>query len=94
LSFVGAVSLWLAAPKAEAADCVVPSDLVSQVEVVSTPLPVKTDFSEAELRAMSPGPHRHPPLGYYWDEVGYRLNVQIISAPNSCPKIAVLAQLV
>ena len=66
--------LWVAASAAEAADCAVPSAIAIQVDVVSTPLPVKTDFSEAELRAMSPGPHRHAPLGYYWDKDGYRLS--------------------
>lgn len=94
LVLVGVAGVWVTASASKAADCAVPSALAIQVDVVATPLPVKTDFSEAELRAMSPGPHRHAPLGYYSDKVGYRLTVHVLSAPSSCPAIAVSAQLV
>ncbi len=82
-------------PSSSAAGCHGPVVLAVKVDVVSTALSVKTDFSAAELRAMSPGPHRHPPIGYYRNDVGYRLAVNVSSAAMiSCPVIRIAAQLV
>lgn len=61
----------------------------------SAALPVHTDFSAAELRAMAPGNQRHDPLGFYRNAVGYRLAVNVRKAHGGrCPTAVVDAQIV
>ena len=60
-----------------------------------SPVSVHTDFTAAELKAMAPGPHRHAPLGFYRNAVGYRLTVDVRARrESSCQAVAVDAQLV
>ena len=69
--------------------------LAIRVAVRSPPVPVHTDFTTAELQAMAPSAHRHAPLGFYRDTVGYRLKVSVRARPeSSCLAVAVDAQLV
>lgn len=72
--------------------CADPANVTVQMSMQSAALPVHTDFSAAELRAMAPGNHRHDPLGFYRNAVGYRLAVNV--REGECPTVVVDAQLV
>lgn len=88
-----AASAWTPAHAAES--CSGPGDLTAQMSMQPAALPVHTDFSAAELRAMAPGNHRHDPLGFYRDTVGYRLAVNVRKARGGvCSALVVDAQIV
>lgn len=82
-------------PARAAGICSEPDRLAIRVSVQTSPVPVRTDFSAAELQAMAPGNHRHAPLGFYRNAVGYRLAVSVGEPPpGPCRGVMVIAQLV